>query len=1263
MDEGRVTPSRMLDARSKEPFAMESLDSEVTTSESLTFEAEFKSAQSSQQAAGVSEHDEDFYSTDIIHRASHEDKRSTTSVKKFQDGKDVERSAREVTGNGRDNQNRRSVVDGQQTSQLDHNAEDHGHGYHGSFEGERQGQVKEDFRGNLHFQRGHQEDHTNDQRGSHEYANRADEQTTVGEKPEDMESLVASEMLQTSPSQVSARRTKKPVVSAETKARWELLRTLAGTEKNEVVVEEAETEKVHSSQESEKESAGFEAYAREHHPSAHDRLSPFNKSSFQLERQNSPRKVGHEADNKNFVRSSRAAVESALKRSGPGRHQSSRGDHAESESSMSRAASVKRYMEKLRSDPHIDEMHLAAMPAVTEAEGQMEARFLETDNNIHRMGEEVDALSHKEGNRLENNNSHGIEANVNRGEHKLREEARTVEGGVIRAEYAFDKNIEQQGHQLESAVRSGVKDLGRDARGFEKTLSGVDHRLDRGAHELEHDLAPDARSLSKAFEKVAHNVEHSSDGKDLLRKEARRMEAAIGADGRELRRDANQLEASVGQAEHKLEHSANQIARDLGLGEMGEALGREERKLETDAHKAKEALGREGRELEHDAHTIGAALGLERLDGVLSQESQKLKSEVHKTEAALGVDEHALGASLDQVMHESGKALGETGKSLSRALEHDGHDIKTLGGLGRALLGPDAPHQPGQEGKRLQQTTPFQASRQQQMDSIQHQTPRQPNSRRQEVSRNQQMPAPQQQASFHHQTSPPQHMPAGRKDVPLQQTPMHSQKTFPQAFQPPQTPHQQPPSRLPESRQRGSSQQQIPLHQQGSTQQQASSHPKMAPQQQVPPRQQAPVQQQALLHPQLPSGQQVPFRPNASQNQAMLPHHQAVVPGNPPSHQQSPPFQHSPPRQEGPPTQQTPPKTPQHQGATPPQSAPNVLSSAPKDGHYLQNADIQQPQQPFDQSHMVTQKVQQPPAPTARDHRLKQQEKGLLSANNRLPQQPLHTVSGRGNEAPGQSQHDNHRISEMPPTSLAQMQSMTGENNGGICENESHYATGVCNKGAPCRQQPQMCGNADHYASGICRKGAPCKQQPNSCTNLDHHAAGVCKEGTPCTRSQRSEQLPSCKDTSHHAAGVCSKDAPCTQACQDHNHLGAGICFKGSPCRQLSGIGDLQAQGGSKVVLDSQSCNNSDYCASSAEEEESAQAATTSTISMSPRLDPSEHVPLSPSPHTAVFEQLIYGFKKSSESRIAAVGGSRGFMDRKSTRPRCCPQEYLAGAD
>ena len=56
--------------------------------------------------------------------------------------------------------------------------------------------------------------------------------------------------------------------------------------------------------------------------------------------------------------------------------------------------------------------------------------------------------------------------------------------------------------------------------------------------------------------------------------------------------------------------------------------------------------------------------------------------------------------------------------------------------------------------------------------------------------------------------------------------------------------------------------------------------------------------------------------------------------------------------------------------------------------------------------------------------------------------------------------------------------------------------------------------------------------------------------------------------------------------------------------------------------------------------------------SMSPRLQGSDHaVPslLSPSPHVAVFEHLIVGFKRSSEVRIAAAGGNRGFMDRKLT--------------
>lgn len=101
---------------------------------------------------------------------------------------------------------------------------------------------------------------------------------------------------------------------------------------------------------------------------------------------------------------------------------------------------------------------------------------------------------------------------------------------------------------------------------------------------------------------------------------------------------------------------------------------------------------------------------------------------------------------------------------------------------------------------------------------------------------------------------------------------------------------------------------------------------------------------------------------------------------------------------------------------------------------------------------------------------------------------------------------------------------------------------------------------------------------------------------------------------------------------QDSSHHADSTCVNESPYR-----------------LDSPS-ETSNHPKSSAVGEESGQTATGSTISMSPRLESCNEAapsPPSPSPHAAVFEHLIFGFKQSSEARIAAAGGHRGFMDRK----------------
>ena len=430
MDEGRVTPSRMLDARSKEPFAMDSLDSEITTSESGTFEAGVQSAQSTLQAAHTNENDEGFHNTDAVYRRSHVEERPTATMKGYRNGINSKTNYWEVNGARRDIQSPQSTHFDQHSSHFDYNGQENKQGHHERFEGEQNRQVEVDFSGNIQNQRGREEDNTNDQSHSHEHENRTGQRTIVRDEQESVESSAASKMLKMSESQLSVRKPKKrPIVSAETKARWAMLRTLAATGKDEVVDTEADVEKTRGSLESEKRSDNFEASAKEDFSSTNDGLSSFNKSSPQAERQVYPRKVDSRTDNRDFIRSSKAAVESALRRSGSGRRQSSRGEHAESESSISRAASVKRYMEKLRSDPHIDEMHLAALPTVVKAEGRIDAEVQGTERYANREGDQIETLSHQTGKKLERDGRQ-IKENVNRREHELRGDAQIVEDAV-----------------------------------------------------------------------------------------------------------------------------------------------------------------------------------------------------------------------------------------------------------------------------------------------------------------------------------------------------------------------------------------------------------------------------------------------------------------------------------------------------------------------------------------------------------------------------------------------------------------------------------------------------------------------------------------------------------------------------------------------------------------------------------------------------------------------------------------------------------------
>ena len=589
----------MLEARNKEPFAMESPGSESVTTVTTSVEVDVKITGPGSKDSSVANSSEglwDLHGADAFQQSSYSAERKLNNIEGLQKYR-VERYESEANNAMSDVKNLGSNLSDEDDRQENHSTSKNGQEHQKSVEAERSGQEQVNFRrdsqeveSSLNFQQNNRKvGQIHNQHRSYGYEDQSNLQKSSREQQETVESSVVSETLKTSAIQVAGSEMKKIAASAETKARWAMLLSLAGAGKDEAEDGDGGDNRAQELISSKANPAQFEIPIKPGSSTISNQTSPSSMRPSYTEQQPRHRKVEFDIRERRFARSSKAAVEFAVRRSGSGRRQSSRGNFIECDSSLSRAASVKRYMEKLRGDPHIDETHFAGLQAATE--DGMEAGTLGIYRDVHGEGEKIEHSIDRVGRELEHEERQAEEGDL-KAEHQLHGDVQRIEDVVNGGKERLGKDFEQQGHELEGTLQREGDCLERDARGIDDAIDITGYEITWGAHRLEENIDRKRHSLDLGLECGAEKIKESSrQEENLISGDAHNFKEGLGLDKQYLNHDVCQLETDVILEEKELEQGVHELAGVLGLGKIEVALGQEEQNLEQNTHKVGGTLG------------------------------------------------------------------------------------------------------------------------------------------------------------------------------------------------------------------------------------------------------------------------------------------------------------------------------------------------------------------------------------------------------------------------------------------------------------------------------------------------------------------------------------------------------------------------------------------------------------------------------------------------------------------------------------------------
>lgn len=409
-------------------------------------------------------------------------------------------------------------------------------------------------------------------------------------------------------------------------------------------------------------------------------------------------------------------------------------------------ASIERYLQKLQGDPHIDSRGLQeglsrmhSHKSSNRRPDQSSAHGNHFESDTHSHAQEIhDNTQISEAEVAMRKVGQGARDTLQRGEGRAEQAFRGREAALRGDEHAVGASLEKAGRRAEEGLRSASRDarsqLQKDKHGFERDIGKDTKIADTRLHTLGGQAAKEFRRAEHGLEAglqgavtAAENLlPHVNGEQDLRRGEHDLVEGFHKAEnafsrtglGLDIRKGEHDLIGEVRKLEHEFPHPRlEQEIRKEGTKLVGDI-----RKVENDlantgfgqeVEKGEHHLMDEVQRLEHDLSDFGLGQDLRRGEQDIKQGLQEAAAHLRKDEQALGkVAEGAGRSATDGLEHVGKLAVKGTaiaGKLGMMALDHagSGNDVfrarTDVGQPGHDMVthisqqNPSKPHQPAAE--------------------------------------------------------------------------------------------------------------------------------------------------------------------------------------------------------------------------------------------------------------------------------------------------------------------------------------------------------------------------------------------------------------------------------------------------------------------------------------------------------------------------------------------------------------------------------------
>ena len=397
-------------------------------------------------------------------------------------------------------------------------------------------------------------------------------------------------------------------------------------------------------------------------------------------------------------------------------------------------ASIERYLQKLQGDPHIDSRGLreglSRMQSHKGSNGQQDKYLARLEGDMHSGARRLSEDSRISGVKKEIHRG-GQDARdmLHTGEGAAEKALRGREADLKRDENVLGSGLKRAGRRAEGQLRSGSRDarghFKKDAQDFKRDVRRDTNIADANMHKLGGQTAREVRrgelGLEGGLQGVAHAAEsllpHTHVRQDIRRGEQNLMgdihKAENSFSGTELglgiRRGESDLIGEVHKLEHEFPHTG-----------LGKEIRKSEANLMGGIHKvenemANTGLGREvqkgehllvhdSHKLEHNLPHLGLGQDLRRGEHDLKQGLHEAADHLQGDEQALGRGAEAAGRAAEHGAEHIGKFAVEgaavAGGLGMMALNHAGSGNSTLSPKpnlpqhGHGMINPNAMHMP-----------------------------------------------------------------------------------------------------------------------------------------------------------------------------------------------------------------------------------------------------------------------------------------------------------------------------------------------------------------------------------------------------------------------------------------------------------------------------------------------------------------------------------------------------------------------------------------